>query len=356
MTSGTVPLNDHPTFRWAALVGSVAVLTAAALVHPLVANAHHSPAAFDTRQTVTVTGSVTGYEWFNPHVYITLEQTTADGKQVKWEVECSPPSMMRRLGWSKETLRVGDALTITGSPGRAPGSHGLLAGTIKRADKTLLEASSIAKQFAPVANAPKFVAKSLAGTWLAQPPMTLIAQLSFPQASQLTAEGARLLKSFDEKKMSPAVNCVPYTAPTTMVLPDTKQISLRNGLIVIREEFDGGQRTIHLDQSTHDGAIPSHQGHSIGKWEGDTLVIDTSHFAYHGLGNGLGVPSGPTKHLVERLTRSADGTSLTYRFELEDPQYLKAPRTGEVKWFFRPDMPFAPEPCNLDNARRFLGH
>jgi Family of unknown function (DUF6152) len=346
----------HAAFRDAALTAAVAVLAVAALVQPSATEAHHSPAAFDTRQSVTVTGTVTRYEWFNPHVYITIEQRTEDGSKKEWEVECSPPSMMRRLGWSKETLRLGDALTITGSPGRDPGSHGLLAGTIKRADETLMQAASFAKQLAPSADAPKFVAKSLAGTWLAQPTITLIAQLSFPQASQLTAEGARLLKSFDEKEMSPAVNCVPHTAPITMVLPDTKHVSLRDGVVVIRSEFDGAQRTIHLDQTTHEGAIPSHQGHSIGKWEGDTLVIDTTNFAYHGLGNGLGVPSSPSKHLVERLTRSADGTSLMYRFELKDPRYLKAPRTAEMKWAFRPDMPFAPEPCNLDNARRFIRH
>ena len=329
-----------------------------ALVNPRIADAHHSPAAFDTRKTTTVTGVVTKYEWANPHVYVTL-QSTIDGKTVEWEVECPPPSMMNRMGWNRDTLRIGETLSIKGSPGRESNSKGLLAATIQRADSVLLDASTLGKQFMASVDAPKFVAKNLSGTWLAQPNMALIAQYGFPTASQLTAEGAQMLKSFDEPTMSPAVNCIPSAAPISMLMPDMKQVSLNEGAITIRGEFDGGQRTIHLDSSGR--AMPlqpisSHQGYSVGKWEGGTLVVESTHFAYHGLGNGLGVPSGTKKRLVERFTPSADGTSLSYRFELHDPQYLKASKTGEIKWMFRPDLKFAFEPCDLDNARRFTRH
>jgi hypothetical protein len=332
----------------------IAVL-AAALFTAWSASAHHSPAAFDTKKTITVAGVVKKYEWFNPHVYVTIEQTTADGKKVEWEVECQPPSMMSRMGWNKETLRIGDALSITGSPGRDPSSKGLLAGSIKRADSTLMDAATLAKQFSVPTDAPKFVAKGLAGTWLTEPKMQLIVQYGFPQASQLTPDGAQMLKSFDEATMSPAVQCIPSAAPLTMVMPDMKQVAVTDSAIVIRSEFDGAQRTIHFNPTVQ-GAIPSHQGHSVGKWEGKTLVVESTRFAYHGLGNGLGVPSGSKKRLIERFTPSGDGTSITYSFETHDPQYVKAPRTGEVKWTFRPDLKFAPVPCDLDNARRFTRH
>jgi hypothetical protein len=325
-----------------------------ALVNPRTADAHHSPAAFDTRKTITVTGVVTKYEWANPHVYVTVEESV-DGKTREWEVECPPPSMMNRMGWNKETLRIGETLSIKGSPGRESSSKGLLAATIQRADNVLLDASSLSKQFAASGDAPKFVATSLTGTWLTQPNMQLIAQYAFPQASQLTPEGTQMLKSFDEKIMSPAVNCIPSAAPITMLMPDMKHVAVSDGSITIRSEFDGAQRTILIKQAAHE-PIPSHQGHSIGKWEGKTLVVETAQFAYHGLGNGLGVPSGTKKRLIERFTPSADGTSITYRFEMLDEQYLKAPKTGEVKWMFRPDLKFAPVPCDLDNARRFTRH
>jgi hypothetical protein len=58
--------------------------------------------------------------------------------------------------------------------------------------------------------------------------------------------------------------------------------------------------------------------------------------------------------MIERLTFNEDGTSLTYHFEVTDPEYLTVPRTGDVQWDFRPDQKFAPDKCDLDNARRFI--
>ena len=84
------------------------------------------------------------------------------------------------------------------------------------------------------------------------------------------------------------------------------------------------------------------------------LIVDTSHFGDHRNGNARGLSSGSRKHLVERFELDADGKSLTYRFELEDLEYLAAPVTGEMRWAYRPDLEFAPIACELDNARRFI--
>jgi hypothetical protein len=84
-------------------------------------------------------------------------------------------------------------------------------------------------------------------------------------------------------------------------------------------------------------------------------VIDSAQFAYYALGNGYGLPSGLQKHLVERLTPGADGASLTYHFEMTDPEFLAAPVTGDVPWVFRPNLQYAPLKCDLKNARRFTG-
>ena len=74
-------------------------------------------------------------------------------------------------------------------------------------------------------------------------------------------------------------------------------------------EFEGIERIVHMGAESHDGAAISLQGHSIGRWEGDTLVVDTTHFAEHRVGNAMGVPC------------------VTYE----------------------------PAECDLENARRFIG-
>jgi hypothetical protein len=60
------------------------------------------------------------------------------------------------------------------------------------------------------------------------------------------------------------------------------------------------------------------------------------------------------KHLVERLTLDEGGTSLTYSFELTDPEFLVAPVSGRVQWSHRPDLDFEPQECDLETARRFI--
>ena len=82
------------------------------------ARAHHSAAAYDTTQTISLEGVVTRYEWENPHVYIWLAAPGADGETVEWEVEGQPPAMLRRMGWSQDTFKVGDTIQATGNPAR----------------------------------------------------------------------------------------------------------------------------------------------------------------------------------------------------------------------------------------------
>ena len=105
--------------------------------------------------------------------------------------------------------------------------------------------------------------------------------------------------------------------------------------------------------ANHDGIAPSVQGHSIGRWDGGVLIVDTASFAPHRIGNGAGLPGGARKHLVERFALAADG-GLTYSYELEDPEYLKERVTGMSLWAYRPDVDFVVTPCDPRNARRFL--
>ncbi len=108
-----------------------------------------------------------------------------------------------------------------------------------------------------------------------------------------------------------------------------------------------------MDATSHANAQASVQGHSIGRWEGRTLVIDTAGFIEHRSGNNWSLPSGTRKHLIERLQPAEGDTSLTYSFELEDPEYLTRAVTGKAEWVYRPDLRYAGEACNPANARRF---
>jgi hypothetical protein len=76
--------------------------------------AHHSFAAeYDSRNLITLTGVITKVEWTNPHMYVYLDVKDASGKVTNWSVEGYPPNTLKRTGFSRDTLKEGDAITVT---------------------------------------------------------------------------------------------------------------------------------------------------------------------------------------------------------------------------------------------------
>jgi hypothetical protein len=95
-------------------------------------------------------------------------------------------------------------------------------------------------------------------------------------------------------------------------------------------------------------------GHSVGKWEGKTLVVETTNFKEHAQGLSTSLPSSTQKKLTERFAVGEDGKSLTYSGTIEDAVYLAQPAQWTGKWEYRPGMPHSNQKCDVELARRFL--
>jgi uncharacterized protein DUF6152 len=115
------------------------VLTAAGLLTMgLPAAAHHSFAAeYDTAQKVTLKGTVTKFDWMNPHAHFYLDVKDPDGKVANWNLELASPNMMQRNGWTRHSLKEGDEVTVTASRAK-DGTNTASADTIIKMDGTKL--------------------------------------------------------------------------------------------------------------------------------------------------------------------------------------------------------------------------
>jgi hypothetical protein len=80
--------------------------------------AHHSTAEFDYTKTITIDGVIKEVQWTNPHSYLQLLSTGPDGAVVQWGVEIGAPALNARLGWRKDSVKVGDKVSLTASPAR----------------------------------------------------------------------------------------------------------------------------------------------------------------------------------------------------------------------------------------------
>jgi Family of unknown function (DUF6152) len=86
------------------------------------ASAHHGAALYEPQKTVTIAGTVTEFQFSNPHVLVYIDAQDADGKEVKWGGELTSPNRLARMGgpvkWHKDLLKPGDKITMTGRPAR----------------------------------------------------------------------------------------------------------------------------------------------------------------------------------------------------------------------------------------------
>jgi hypothetical protein len=94
------------------------LITLAVLVFSNAARAHHAARQVYESKAITLMGVVTDYEWANPHSVLSVAVKDDRGKVEEWHAEILPPTEMIRAGWTKESVKPGDEVTLTGRPGK----------------------------------------------------------------------------------------------------------------------------------------------------------------------------------------------------------------------------------------------
>ena len=122
-------------FRGTALAGTLL----ATLVMTGAAVAHHSTAMFDMQHTVKVTGTITQFDWTNPHTFIFMDVPNDKGGVDHWGIEGMSPNYLARRGWTKSTLKPGDKISVVIRPMRDGSTGGMFVRATLGDGKVMLQ-------------------------------------------------------------------------------------------------------------------------------------------------------------------------------------------------------------------------
>lgn len=329
------------------------VACAGCALAPAAVFAHHSRANYDMTKEIVVEGTVAALAWTNPHISMTLETQDPGGEQSRLEIELSSVSEALALGLKKEAIEPGSRVVVRAHPGRSgPGAKA--AGLDVRTRDGTVYPLNIDARLAVIPTAQP--ASGITGHWAptleSYPGLGVIARpMQVTEAGRAAAAEARRASA----GTGGALPCEPFPPPFISLFPDLRTIEVNDATVVMRFEGAIGvpmERVVQLNQDAHPvGVTPSLMGHSIGRWDGETLVIDTVGFTPHRFGV-LTFPSGPNKHLVERLALTKDRLQLEYTLTLEDPDVLAAPFSFTAIWNHRPDLEFSGVACDPEVSRR----
>jgi hypothetical protein len=317
-----------------------------------VANAHHSAAPhFDMSKSVEVSGTLTSFRFVNPHSYIYFDVAGATGQPVSWRCELPARTSLARLGWSESLFTVGRRVTIKGSPARREDNVCYLE-TLTTDDGQRYSREQAVSRVEAVAAAPRAAVDAwgranLAGLWVAQrrgppggggpgggPPgggRPGGGRPGGPPSSDIaTAAGQAATAAYDQRFDDPAVHCSPaniifgwtHDENVNEIVQDKTTLTLKYGYMDL-------VRTIHLDQTQHPGKLqPSLGGHSIGRFEGNVLVVDTVGFAPGVLIPMSGLQHSQQLHVVERFSVDVAAGTLTREYRAGDALYLRSEWSG----------------------------
>jgi len=318
--------------------------------------AHHSDAGVDMNSIVAFQGTVKEFIWTNPHAYFVVE-TQQNGKPVKWEVQMVGTNLLSRRGWTKSTLVPGDKVTVRAHPAQDGRSYGIME-SLDKAGGLSLTASAAAPEVTPPA-------KSIAGRWLTDRNSVKGEPGGgfdgfFRASLTLNEKGKAAQAAYNPLSAdNPETTCVGRPTPSAIMSSGSYllefEIKPEQKIITFRSEWFNELRTVYMDGRKHpDPSVRFTTGHSIGHWEGDTLVVDTTNFADHRSPYQIGVPSGGQKHVVERYRLTKDGTHMDVDYVLEDPEYLAKPLSNHRQLIHSPYLKMYPSDCDPEATKKFL--
>ena len=121
-------------------------------------------------------------------------------------------------------------------------------------------------------------------------------------------EARAVSKKMSDSRATTQKDCIPIGSPALMFYPVATTITVQKDRVIMNVDWMDTVRTIWLDGRAHPPASQTFlHGHSVGRWEGDTLVVETTNFSDHAMGTSTSIPASSQKKMIERFRVGEDG-------------------------------------------------
>ena len=342
------------------MVRKIATLLATATFASL-AGAHHSfEPHFDIKKPVSISGKVTQFEARNAHSYLHIEAVDENGKSQEYICESHGVTQLTRNGITPAMLKPGTMLRIDGSQSRND-VHRCFFNNVYFPDGRALNVNGPKGAPAGQPGQPVLAArKDIFGTWLLAPMPGRLTAGPQPMINFMTDAGKAAVAKYNPFKDDPAFRCDPVAVRRVWGAPGTPlSITREKDRVILRHEWMDVKRIVYLDQKDHAKAGKRNSlGHSIGHFEGDTLVIETANYSAGVLNQYVEMAGQPTRGLlhsaslttVERVHLDAARQRLVVEFQLRDPEFFTKDFDPSSLEFAPSDLVLEPFNCSREGV------
>lgn len=328
-----------------------------ALVAPT--DAHHSiNFHFNPDTNISIEGVVKEFKYQNPHSELFIDVLDENGVSTTWRTEMTASSTLNQQGWTAEHFLPGQEIKITGYEARRDQN------TIYLRKAEFVDGTSTSFTFGQVVNGEVVgdeveVDLNVLGNWVrANAPTTedfpdggpgSATMNNNPHLSKLTEVGLAASENYNVVTDDPNLNCELPSILRAWRQPDFSptNISQNGDLITIQHEIYDLKRVIYLNQAAHPaGLAPSRVGHSIARYEGDELIIETTGFIPGVLIPHEGILHSEELRLTERFSVDEQTGLLTMSWIASDPIHYREPLSSSFS-FARSENPISEYDCQV---------
>jgi len=304
----------------------------AAMASSTGAGAHHSFAPhFDSKKPVSISGKITEFEARNPHSYLHIKAVDENGRTQEYVCESHGFTQLKRNGITPQMLKAGTEVRIEGSQSRND-VHRCFFTDVYFPDGRVLNVNGRSDAPAAPGHAADKLRRDIVGTWLLAPMPNRSTSGPQPMIESMTAAGKAAVAKYNPFKDDPVFRCDPVAVRRAWGAPGTPlAITREKDRVILRHEWMDVKRIVYLNQREHPkGGARTSLGHSIGHFEGDTLVIETGNYSAGVLNQYVEVAGQPTRGLlhsaalttVERLHLDAARQRLVVEITQKDPEFF----------------------------------